>query len=212
MKNPSFTIDFGPMFSGKTQELIRRCSKVTDAIASTYPEKSIEEVLFITDKNQSNRKVASSQGGITTHTFNFNPSPYLKIREVEELSEIKDEEIENVTLIGIDEGFYPDLYEKVLYWFLEKRISISLACIDGSYQQTNILPQVYDLIPYATKIFKHSAYCYKCIFSGRQENAYYTIKLDREKKKDKEYGGSEMYKPVCLTHLLEFRSSENEKL
>lgn len=214
MGNPSFTIDFGPMYSGKTSELIRRCSKVTDAIASTLPQEGkVDEVIFITDRNQRDRNVASSSHGITTHTFNFIPSRFLKVREVEQLKEIQDKELEKVVLIGIDEGFYPDLEEMVLYWFLEKGISISIACIDGSFEQKNIVPQVYNLIPYATKVIKHSAYCSMCLQEGRQENAFYTIKMNtngegglcEHKNKGVEYGGLDKYKPVCYRHLLEYR-------
>lgn len=203
MKNPTFTIDFGCMFSGKSQELYRRCSKFVDSLVSVQTideERKVDRVLLITHKGQEGRKVASHSKGITTHAENFHASPFLNVREVFRLSEIEDKELENVTFIGIDESFYPDLYVKVKEWFLGKRISISISCLDGDFRQEILSPQIMQLIPYTTKIIKHSAYCHICLEEGIYENAYYTIKIKDDKDKV-DFGGAEKYKAVCFNHL-----------
>jgi len=213
MNKPRLDIDFGPMFSGKTQNLYRKCTRMADAIQSVRGPLEgglAKEVLLITDKNQA-RQSASNQKGLSTHTYGFSCSPYLKIKEVSTLSEITEEDIRYAVLIGIDEGFYPDLYEKVLFWYLERNISIAIACIDGSYKQESITPQVYQLIPYATSIRKHHAICTACLASTSQATpAYYTIKTFSSNTsngggQDVEYGGYDKYRPVCLDHLRKHR-------
>lgn len=199
MSNPIFIIDLGPMFSGKTDELIRRCIKMSDSLYHVIDEEE-NKVLLVVDANQKDRNVTTESEGMTTHSsrpLNFST---LKVKAVERLQEIPDSELENITLIGIDEAFFPDLYETVLHWYLDLKISISIAAVDGSHSQQILTPQLFQLIPYATKIVKHSAYCFYCLKRKQYISAYYTIKKEN-KDIEMEYGGNELYVPVCFTHL-----------
>lgn len=210
-KTPYFTIDFGPMFSSKSQEVYRRCAKIADALANAQKDdnKSVDTgiVLFITYKEQSTRNVESAVKGFTTHASNFTPSNFLRIISVDMLAEVPEELLCKTRYIGLDEAFYPDVYEKVYDWFVNRKISISIACIDGSVTQKILCPQIVQLIPYATHITKHSAYCHFCMKENREEKAYYTIKYagtsDAENEKD--LGGGDKYRPTCLNHLIWWR-------
>src|SRR5262245_42416975 len=113
LDNPTLEIHVGPMFSGKSQELFRQCSKIADALAG-ISGKEVDHVLLILYKGQSDRATESK----FTHASNYKASSFLKIREVNYLKEISEDDLKNVKYIGIDECFYPDLYERVMYWFL----------------------------------------------------------------------------------------------
>lgn len=204
MSTPIFHMDLGPMFSGKTDELLRRCIKIADAFTSFLPLNGKEEkkVMLIVDRKQRDRETTSKANGITTHSSSIPNSKNLYVREVERLEEISNSDLEGIVLIGIDEAFYPDLYERIVYWYLTLRKSICIAAVDGSYQQTVLSPQLFRLIPYATKIVKHSAYCTDCIKEGKYIAAYYTLKEEKKNDELVEYGGRDLYKPVCFNHLI----------
>lgn len=221
-KIPFLTIDFGSMFSGKSQEVYRRCAKIADALANAQKDdnKSIDTgiVLFIVYKEQSARNAESVSKGFTTHASNFSPSNFLQIIEVDTLGEVPETLLQKTRYIGIDEAFYSDLFDKVYDWFINRRISISIACIDGSATQKVLCPQIIQLLPYATRITKHSAYCHFCMKENKEENAYYTIQYAKSKSltsehssnennhDEKDLGGGDKYRSACLNHLIMWRN------
>lgn len=169
----------GPMFSGKSTELIReiRLAKVI--------EKKVLVIKPLLDDRYENTKIVS-------HSF-----------ESEECNTIDflyklDEQVLKYDLIVIDEGqFFPDLKETVLKWVEQYNKEILIGGLDGDFKRKPI-GQILELIPYADKCKKISSMCKLCndgtkaIFSHRITNNSEQVQI----------GGSESYSPLCRKHYI----------
>lgn len=169
----------GPMFSGKSTELIReiRLAKVID--------KKVLVIKPLLDDRYENHKIIS-------HSF-----------ESEECNTIDflyklDDQVLKYDLIVIDEGqFFPDLKVTVLKWVEEYNKEILVGGLDGDFKRQPI-GQILDLIPYADKCKKISSMCKLCnngtkaIFSHRTTDNSEQVQI----------GGSESYSPLCRKHYI----------
>lgn len=169
----------GPMYSGKSTELIRRCS--------TY--ESIDMDVVIINHNIDTRcgEAEVSTHGKTTHNA----------IKTESLLDIKFDEIPNV--IGIDEAqFFKDLKEFVLS--LEKyKCIIIIAGLDGDYMRRPF-GQILECVPLANKITKLTAMCSVC-----KDGTYasFTKKVDWSNEDLISIGGKEKFISVCRKHYIE---------
>ena len=161
----------GPMFSGKTTELIRRVKRYSIA---TY------NCCLVKYENDDRY----DQDSIATHD-NELANAYSCSR----LSEVM-EKIMQHKVIGIDEGqFMPDLAECCEKLANEGKIVI-VAALDGTFQR-KAFSSTLNLIPIAETVIKLKAVCMKCYGDA----AFTKRTVDSEKVEL--IGGADKYKAVC---------------
>ncbi|XP_026077737.1 thymidine kinase, cytosolic-like [Carassius auratus] len=162
---------FGPMFSGKSTELMRRVRRFQVAQYSCLLIKYAKDTRY-------------SQTGMATHDMStMEAVPASRLRDVQSLSL-------QACVIGIDEGqFFPDTVE-----FCEEMANmgktIIVAALDGTFQRKpfgNIL----NLVPLAESVVKLNAVCMQCY-----KEAAYTKRLGAEQEVEV-IGGTDKYHAVC---------------
>lgn len=161
----------GPMFSGKTTELIRRMQRFQLANHPCLVVKYSKDDRY--DKN-----------GVSTHDRRV-----ISATSADELSHIR-KIAYNYAIIGIDEGqFFPDVVE-----FCEDMANsgktVIVAALDGTFQRQpfgNIL----NLVPLAESVVKLKAVCMMCY-----KDAAFTRRLGSETAVEL-VGGMDKYMAVC---------------
>ncbi|XP_013785523.1 thymidine kinase, cytosolic-like isoform X2 [Limulus polyphemus] len=164
-------IIFGPMFSGKTTELIRRLKRYEVANHSCLMIKYANDTRYSAEQ-------------VSTHDHQTLPAV-----QTTELGCLKDES-KKYSVIGIDEGqFFSDIVE-----FAEEMANIGkvviVAALDGTYQRQGF-GNILFLVPLAESVIKLTAVCMNCF-----EEASYTKRKGSEKQVEI-IGGPEKYKSVC---------------
>ncbi|XP_051939339.1 thymidine kinase, cytosolic [Hippocampus zosterae] len=162
---------FGPMFSGKSTELMRRVRRFQIAQYSCLLIKYAKDTRY-------------SDFGVATHDKNtMEAVPANCLRDVQSLAL-------QSSVIGIDEGqFFPDTVE-----FCEEMANLGktiiVAALDGTFQRRpfgNIL----NLVPLAESVVKLHAVCMQCY-----KEAAYTKRIGAEKEVEV-IGGADKYQAVC---------------
>lgn len=212
MQNPAprLILDIGPMASGKSSETIAFLTRYADAL---HRARSLEKVLLIQRKHGD--REAYTKGGISTHNSGLSPSPNIVIRNVTRLDDVKTEELDMISAIGIDEGFYPDLYQTISYWYLTLHKTIRVALLESDAFQESLIPQITPLIALSSHVNKHEAICGICLRSGVERSAHWTILTEKGRNlRSKssahakiDIGGLDKYVPVCFYHMEENRRS-----
>ncbi|GBN52412.1 Thymidine kinase, cytosolic [Araneus ventricosus] len=164
-------IIFGPMFSGKTTELIRRLRKYQIANHKCLIIKYSHDTRY-------------SEKEISTHDRQT-----LDAISVATLSHLKNQ-AENYSVIGIDEGqFFPDVVG-----FSEEMANIGkiviVAALDGTYQRKGF-SNTLQLVPLAESVIKLTSVCMLCF-----EDASYTKRIGNETELEV-IGGTDKYMAVC---------------
>jgi thymidine kinase len=170
----SIELIIGPMFSGKSSELIRRIRQMKVINYKYIIIKPKIDFRYETNKIVSHNK--ESEDCII----------------IDDLNDISDNDIIDFNSIIIDEGqFLINLKKKVLYWCEILNKNIIIGGLDGDYKR-NPLGEILDLIPFATTYTKLTALCKKCnngtpaIFTHRIINNNNQILI-----------GSDEYIPLC---------------
>ena len=178
----------GPMFSGKSSELIRRIRLLQKIDKSVLVLKPIIDIRYNTNT-------------ITSHNFE-----QVDCITLQKLSDFKD--ISKFNNIIIDEGqFFDDLFEIVIYWLNNYNINIIIGGLDGDYKQ-NPIGDILKLIPYADKCKKYNSLCSICKDGTKAPFTCRTIKNNDTVL----IGGEESYMPLCRSHYNQFNNSKkNEK-
>lgn len=173
----------GPMFSGKSTEIIRQIRLLRKIDKKVLVIKPIIDCRYNEDK-------------ITSHNYDTIDCHVLK-----HLYEIKDTEIKNYDAVIIDEGqFFPDLVPTVVKWVDNYSIHIIVAGLDGDFQRQP-LGTVLNLIPYADKCYKLTSLCNICKDGTKAPFSYRLVKsIDKIL-----VGGAETYIPVCRKHYNELK-------
>ena len=178
----------GPMFSGKSTEIIRQIRLL---------QKIDKKVLVIKPE------IDNRYGGInkiTSHNFESVECLILK-----KLSDISDDTVYNYDTLVIDEGqFFSDLLEQTEKWINKYPITIIVAGLDGDFQMKPI-GQILDLIPLSNKCIKLSSLCNIC---KNGTKAPFSCRVVNSKDKVL-VGGSESYIPLCRKHHIEFSKKIN---
>lgn len=160
----------GPMFSGKTQELLRRVERCRVAGMKCLLIKWERDIRYDDVK-------VVSHNGIDTD-----------IATVKALA-LSDIDVDSYDVVGIDEGqFYRDIHTVTSTWALQgKRVIISA------------LDMTFEGIPFGNihrivseKLTKLAAVCNKCL----SDNAVYSHRIV-EGLKEELVGGIEFYVPLC---------------
>ncbi|KAI1884376.1 hypothetical protein AGOR_G00225770 [Albula goreensis] len=162
---------FGPMFSGKSTELMRRVRRFQIAQYSCLVIKYAKDTRY-------------SEKGVASHDKKtMDAVPANCLRDLHHLAL-------QASVIGIDEGqFFPDTVE-----FCEEMANMGktviVAALDGTYQR-KAFGRILELVPLAESVVKLNAVCMQCF-----KEAAYTKRLGQERKVEV-IGGSDMYHAVC---------------
>ncbi|XP_059163833.1 thymidine kinase, cytosolic-like [Physella acuta] len=164
-------IIFGPMFSGKTTELMRRMKRYQIANYSCLIIKYAKDVRY-------------DVGGIATHD-----KQVLEAVPSERLSDLQSEALKH-DIIGIDEGqFFPDVVA-----FCEKMANqgkvVIVAALDGTFQKKGF-GDILNLVPLAEHVHKLTAVCMNCY-----NEASFTKRIGSETQVEV-IGGADKYLAVC---------------
>ncbi len=171
----------GPMFSGKSTELIRRIRLL----------KTINKKVLVIKPDIDNRYTKDNK--IVSHNFES-----CECISVSTLSELSLEYVNDYDTIVIDEGqFIPDLKKCVVYWLNNSNLNIIIGSLDGDSNK-NPIGEVLELIPYANECHKYSSLCTIC---NDGTKAPFTKRLVKSGEQIL-VGGKESYIPVCSKHYL----------
>ena len=163
----------GPMFSGKTTQLIQIYKKFT------YIGKRVVVVNYAADTRY-------HETLLSTHDQVMIPC-----KQAMTLSEAK-EAMTLADVILINEGqFFPDLYETVLDLVERHRKMVYICALDGDFQR-NRFGRVLDLIPFCDRVSKLHALCSQCRDGSP---ALFSHRITREE--GQVVIGSDNYVPLC---------------
>ena len=179
MKYNTLEIVMGPMFSGKSTELLRkiRLAKIIH-----------KRVLVVKPKLDTRHE----ETRLVTHSLESE-----HCETVEKLKEL-DACINDYDFIVIDEAqFFPDLIDMVVKWVDINKKSILVGGLDGDYRRQQ-MGQLLQLIPFADSCVKLSSLCAVC---NDGTPACFTYRTTDEISQVK-IGGSESYSPLCRFHYL----------
>ena len=143
--NPSIDIITGPMYSGKSSELIRRLN--------IYVE-SGKRVLFVNSSldNRDIERIFSTHNN-TIGTVNINTVRLLTLHNLDTT---------NYDVIGIDEAqFFTDLKDSVINMVDNFNKIVVIAGLNGDFRRQPF-GQILDLIPYCDTIVKLHPFCFIC--------------------------------------------------
>jgi thymidine kinase len=192
------TIICGPMFSGKTTELIRRINRA----------RSIGSKVFVVHNQRDTRY---GENYICTHLQNkIASNPCQNLNELINNSEYKEADI----LVIEEAQFFDQLYDFVVDQVDNYDKHIILSGLDGDYQRQpfrcNGNMDLLRLIPMSDKIIKLTAYCHQCL---DETPAIFThlVKVKKNLDEIKEnngiiLGGLDKFKALCRKHYLEVNS------
>ena len=174
-KRGEIQVIYGPMFSGKSTELLRRIRRFRVRDDSCL-------ILKTKDKRYTN-----DEEKVVTHDhYNF-----LEALSCDNLFE-RELDARGYDVIGIDEGqFFTDIIP-----FCESMANIGkiviVACLDSDFRREPF-GSICHLIAKAEKVTKLSSICHYC-----KEDASFSARLTHETE-IKVIGGRDKYRPVCIT-------------
>jgi len=168
----------GPMFSGKSTELIKRARELI------LDNKQILIIKPKIDNRHDSDKIISHN------------SESINCKNINNLNEISDLQISNIDTLLIDEGqFFNDLYKKVSKWINQFNVNIIVFGLDGDFQRKPI-GQIMNLIPISDKCIKLNSICNICKNNTKAPFSHRHIKSDEQIL----IGGLDSYIPVCRKH------------
>ncbi|XP_068117958.1 thymidine kinase, cytosolic-like [Hyperolius riggenbachi] len=162
---------FGPMFSGKSTELMRRVRRFQIA------QYKCMVIKYAKDTRYNSEQLATHD----RHTMSAVSACLL--------AEVSTEAL-HYSVIGIDEGqFFPDVVD-----FCEEMANqgktVIVAALDGTFQR-KAFGNILNLVPLAESVVKLNAVCMQCY-----REASYTKRLGVEKEVEV-IGGADKYHSVC---------------
>ncbi len=180
-KSGQLELIIGPMFSGKSTELIRniRMLKVIDAKCIVIKPK-------IDTRYELNKIVSHNKDSESCIVIN-------------DLNEISDNMINDYQYLIIDEGqFLKNLKSKVLYWVEKLNKNVIIGGLDCDFQR-NPIGEIIDLIPYSDICTKMTALCKLC---NDGTLALFSHRISNINKDQILIGANDSYVPVCRGHYL----------
>jgi len=172
MKGGKIQLIFGPMFSGKSTELIRRLKRYQVAQYKVLIVKYAKDVRY-------------DEGGIATHCGQTLPA--LSATVLEELTHKTDD----YDVIGIDEGQF---FSDVVTWcetMANKGKIVLVAALDGTFQRKPFC-DILSLVPLAEEVTKLSAVCMNCF-----QDASFSKRITGDGETVEVIGGADKYMAVC---------------
>lgn len=184
----SITLIVGPMFSGKTTELIRLVDRKHIA----------GKKCVIIKHSMDQRYDGDCQMHVTTHSqYSYRNTDILSVGELTE--DLVNLLVNTKNVVAIEEGHF---FPKLSYWcnyIANQGIDVIVSALDGNYRQEPF-EEVSKLSVLAENVNKLSAVCMRC----RELDGHFTIRtIDSEEQIL--VGGSDIYQSVCRRCLGEFR-------
>lgn len=180
----------GPMFSGKSSEIIRRIRNFK------ISNKKYIVIKPSIDNRYELNKIISHNNDSETCIM------------IDDIMLITDIQLENYDIIIIDEGqFFKNLKDKVLHWVEKLNKYIIIGGLDSDFLR-NPIGDIIKLIPYADDYIKLKATCNHCIDGTK---AIFSHKF-KNKSKIVEIGEHNLYIPLCRKHYLEANKKDKVEL
>lgn len=181
-------IIMGPMFAGKSCELIRRIRLL----------KILKKKYLVIKPRIDNRY---EEHMIVSHNFDKEECIVLS-----DLEDIFNYELNDIKSIFIDEAqFFNNLKISVLKLVDELNINVVITGLDGDSNR-NKFGEILDLIPYCNSCVKYNATCVVCM-DGTQAPFTFRIKNKNISTDQVLVGTSDKYMSVCRKHYLELDKS-----
>ncbi len=183
----SLQLFIGPMYAGKSSELIRQIQRY---------EILNKNVLVI--NHIINNRYGSNT--ITTHT-KMSYDDCIIISKLSEISENNDfkQRFDNAHVIVIEElQFFSDAYDNIVNWCDNHGKHVIAGGLDGDFRRAPF-GDVLRLIPHAEKVVKLSALCKRCC-DGTPAN--FTMRITKDESQTV-VGSADVYEAVCRKHFLE---------
>jgi len=176
----SLQLIIGPMYSGKTTELLRLYNRY----------KCIEKKVIVITHSIDTRY----RDGICSHDSQWCDSIYLST-----LSELDERILNKMDVIIVEElQFFEDAFDVITNWVDNCNKIVICAGLDGDFER-NPFGDVLRLIPHANSITKLTALCKKC---NNGTPAIFSKRITTDDKQTM-VGGEESYESVCRKHYLE---------
>lgn len=178
---PCLDIIIGPMFAGKSTELIKRIRKLN------VLNKKYASIKPIIDKRYSEKEIVSHNDDRITCSCYDAIDDFITLVDVNHLDTVFIEEAQ----------FFEDLKEGVLRLVEEFNCNVVIVGLDGDSNRKKF-GQILDLIPYSDSCTKLTALCKRCrdgtpaIFSHRNNDNLKQIEI-----------GAADYESLCRKHYLE---------
>lgn len=188
----SIELIIGPMFSGKTTELLRRLNR----------HKLANKRVLIVKYSQDNRY---SKTEVCTHDNIKNDKSYdiINTTDLNDVADYLQIEMENsrpIDVIGIDEGqFYEDINIFCDLWANYHNKKIIISALNGDYKRQMFDNLVY-LLPICEEITKLTSIC-RC-----GNDASFTHRKINNTKQEI-IGGKDIYEPLCRKCFFKFNST-----
>jgi thymidine kinase len=165
----------GPMFSGKTTELIR--------IYNKYTACGIKCLMI----NHSYDTRYSNEGHVTSHSRG-----QIKSLNINRLQDLIENDACEHDVILINEGqFFPDLYEVVKMLVDNQKKHVFVCGLDGDFKREKF-GQILDLIPLCDNVVKLKAVCQNC----KKSDAIYTYRKTNDTQQTI-VAEKDMYSSLC---------------
>lgn len=163
----SLDLIIGPMYSGKTTELIRRLTKFASIGKKCL---YINSSLDTREKDQN----FSSHNPVISNLNNIDSA------KIKELNPAFLEGVHSYDIIGIDESqlFESNLTRNVLYLVDDCNKHIIMSGLNGDYRRKKF-GSILDLIPHCDNITKLSAYCSYCATRGIIKDAHFSKRTNQ---------------------------------
>ena len=175
----SLTLIFGSMFSGKTEELIRRVRRY-EAIGWTACVVNSSSDTRVAGRNVVRTHTGATHSAVVTS----------------DLSEIGPDP----KVVAVDEAqFFEDLEAHVCRWVEDEKRHVILSGLSGDFRRRSI-GSMQDLIPFADEVVWKRALCAECRDGTL---ASFSQRMDAEDTRVVVPGGSDMYRAVCRKHFTE---------
>ncbi len=172
----------GPMFSGKTEELIRRLRRAVIA------KQKVQVFKPALDNRYAETAVASHAGGV------FEAIPLKEIGELE--SHLK----ADTTVVGIDEAqFFSEEITAIVQRLADRGVRVIVAGLDMDFRGEPFGPMP-ALLAQADQVDKLQAICVVCGFPASRSQRLINGKPARYDDPIVIVGASEMYEARCRAH------------
>ena len=179
MSRGKLEIVFGPMFSGKTTELIRRIGR----------HRAIGNQVLVLNS------LLDSRCGNEVKSHNSECLEAKKVKSL--LEEVTDVDIRNIDVVAIDESqFFTDLVPFVKRLLL-KGCDVLVMGLNGDFQQKQF-GHILELIPLADEVTQLHGLCTDCS-DGTLGN--FSVRCTPDKGQTV-VGAADKYKCVCHRHLI----------
>ena len=171
----------GPMFSGKSTELLRRL----------FVEASVGTKCLYINSTRDTRTPENYSTHNPLYQEKLEKQNGVDMLSVSNLKDVDAEYLKEYSVIGVDEGqFFKDLVVEIKKWVevLEKHVIV--AGLDGNFRR-EAFGQMIDLIPISESVTKLQAKC----MCGR--NAPFTHKKQGDQNTEIQVGGKDIYTAKC---------------